>query len=715
MNKLSRLIISVLVLCIVTFTLCGNSYYPSPKKAYTDPQYVDLSGRFYDVGLTSWYKRAVDYAVAFGIFNGTSDSTFEPNTPMHRAMFVTVIARLDGAELNNNQKSKFSDVATGKWYTGAVNWAADNGIINGITENTFEPQTPITREQMCSMLVRYIQKAGIRLQKPIKKAEFEDDALIKSYAKEAVYICQGAGFINGVTPTRFDPRASATRAQIAKILTEFHKDYVYEGRESMPILKAEREKTEKYPEESMRMQGRRAIERSIYNYYINPYVSKDRAEPNTGVLTKVDLDKTHLHGPAYCSGFKLSDVSGKSLSFLMEPYDSFVYYDENGVAVTERQWFDKLKSELGLNVKYTYKDGIDNVKYAIWYMNAGKELDLLYAKDDYFLESLSISRDITDEVMITPGGSSPGVSFPMMKNTMWRNGYRVISPTVSANVLWYNKSLIKKYGLKDPHTMWQKGEWNADSFKKLVKNLPKSDGGKRLTGFVQDKESACLAWSHLYGGGILGIDITRNTFAITDSFSNKKTLEAWEFITDVFGDINFSNDGHLELFEGTAFMSDTIYPIGVFSNCAESVKLDWVPYPNDDIGYAESSGIGMMLPRVTMNEKNVDVAVKFAELWATRYTESVIDNLCILDYYDFNSEQIEEYCAYVSGNYKIENDFDFKVYRPILYSSKLYDFDGSLTALYDCFVPDPKNRVGNVVPKLKDKVTMYAINLLYSN
>ena len=90
---------------------------------------------------------------------GTSDTTFEPNLTMTRAMFVVVMARMDGAEVNNDVSS-FSDVPVGTWYTGAVTWATENDLVLGVGNNQFDPNGAITREQMCVLMDRFVDYYG---------------------------------------------------------------------------------------------------------------------------------------------------------------------------------------------------------------------------------------------------------------------------------------------------------------------------------------------------------------------------------------------------------------------------------------------------------------------------------------------------------------------------------------------------------------------------
>ena len=188
---------------------------------------IDSSEMFNDVDSDRWYKEYVDYVVTNNIFNGMSETDFEPDTAMTRAMFVQVLANLEGVDTENRDvDTVFSDVPSGKWYAPSVKWANENGIVDGVSKTTFEPNAGVTREQMCVLLVRFANYKGLTLNEAVAPKVFSDDANLSNYAKDAVYACQRAGIVSGMTETTFDPKGSATRAQVAKIYTVFHKDYI---------------------------------------------------------------------------------------------------------------------------------------------------------------------------------------------------------------------------------------------------------------------------------------------------------------------------------------------------------------------------------------------------------------------------------------------------------------------------------------------------------
>ncbi len=207
----------------------GNQSFPAynPEKIITIYVTGDSAEMFTDMESGRWYKEYVDYAATFKLMNGMTPTTFEPTTTLNRAMFAQILANMSGVDTSDSSVGTvFTDVPAGKWYTPAVKWAYDNGIVDGMTPTTFEPLEPIQRQQICVMVVRYAEKFGIELTADIEKKAFEDDSNIQNYAKEAVYICQQAGIVDGKTETEFLPKDNATRAEIATIIMRFHKNFI---------------------------------------------------------------------------------------------------------------------------------------------------------------------------------------------------------------------------------------------------------------------------------------------------------------------------------------------------------------------------------------------------------------------------------------------------------------------------------------------------------
>ena len=177
--------------------------------------------RFTDVDLTQWYHEAVDYALLHGLFKGTSATTFEPDAPMTRAMLVTVLHRLEGTPAAG-AGSPFADVASGSWYTDAVAWASASGIVKGYDPGLFGTSGPLTREQLAAILYRYAQYKGYdtSVGEDTNILSYEDASEISEYAIPAVQWACGAGVMQG-DGARLDPKGSATRAQVAAMLMRF--------------------------------------------------------------------------------------------------------------------------------------------------------------------------------------------------------------------------------------------------------------------------------------------------------------------------------------------------------------------------------------------------------------------------------------------------------------------------------------------------------------
>lgn len=175
-----------------------------------------------DVKKSFWGYEAVAFCMSSGLFEGTSASAFEPNATMTRAMFVTVLARLAGAEPEKVTESSFSDVSVKKWYSPYIEWAVKNGIINGIDSRHFAPNDIITREQMCAVLVRYCELLDISLgETPETVEHFTDHSKISPYAVNYVYLAQNAGLITGRNANKFAPDSGATRAECATVFMRF--------------------------------------------------------------------------------------------------------------------------------------------------------------------------------------------------------------------------------------------------------------------------------------------------------------------------------------------------------------------------------------------------------------------------------------------------------------------------------------------------------------
>ena len=174
---------------------------------------------FTDVRESDWFYDDVVFAYENGLFSGTSDTTFSPNTSMTRAMLVTVLYRLEGQPAVNG-RSGFSDVQYNGYYEDAVTWAADNGIVNGTSTSTFSPNVNVTREQMAAILYRYAQYKKYNTAASSSLNSFSDHTSVSGYAVASLQWSVAEKLVNG-SNGKLMPTGNASRAQVAAILHRF--------------------------------------------------------------------------------------------------------------------------------------------------------------------------------------------------------------------------------------------------------------------------------------------------------------------------------------------------------------------------------------------------------------------------------------------------------------------------------------------------------------
>lgn len=178
------------------------------------------STNFTDVEENGWYHTGVDFMVRNGFMNGVADDAFDVDGNLTRAQLVTILYRIAG-EPESTATNPFADVADGQWYTNAVIWAAENGIVKGVNTTTFAPNDQITREQIATILFRYAKAEKVEG----KLAGFPDAGEVSDYAADAMAWAVEQGLINGISEsdgkTYLAPQETATRAQIAVILMRY--------------------------------------------------------------------------------------------------------------------------------------------------------------------------------------------------------------------------------------------------------------------------------------------------------------------------------------------------------------------------------------------------------------------------------------------------------------------------------------------------------------
>ncbi len=416
-------------------------------------------------------------------------------------------------------------------------------------------------------------------------------------------------------------------------------------------------------EQGLEKSERFATEQSKYNFDQNPLINRDR-QVNREAMPSFDINDTGF----VRAGTKISDLRGVKLQFFTaDSFAAWSYRNKKGETINEWQWFKDLKDEIGLDIKYTVKQHEASINGALQYMNAGKQCDVIYTNHAVLCpQALCISKSITSLVNINNLGSSPGVCKTTMDMCKWGNTLRLIAPIGVVDMLWYNQTLNQELGLSDPHIMWEKGKWNWDSFKKYLMSAPKTTrDGNALVTWTCFGTNIPYSWDSTNGTAGMQIDTDAKVPTIINNWDNPQVIAAWEFIASVNQVVNYQQSGewsnsaaggqkeHIGLYLGTTLMSATMYTqVYRDTEYSKHIQINWVPFPkaNTETGQetCQYYGFGMVLPRKTIKPDNEPLALKFMELWATRFTETYFDNLNTFEYYNFNYKQRKQFFDFVT-------------------------------------------------------------------
>ncbi len=186
------------------------------KQAYTyqGADYPPLT--FPDVKRSAWYYEPVEQAYRLGLFQGNTDGLFQPSKNITRAEFALVTANALGADLSGYGASSFTDVPEGKWFSPAVAWAEEAGIMHGDGNGKFRPNAFITRQEMCVVIYQ-----ALEAKKDPESFTFPDDGSIARWAKNAVYQCYALGLVRGDDKGYFSPNGNTLRSEAATVFTKF--------------------------------------------------------------------------------------------------------------------------------------------------------------------------------------------------------------------------------------------------------------------------------------------------------------------------------------------------------------------------------------------------------------------------------------------------------------------------------------------------------------
>lgn len=188
---------------------------------------------FEDIDVTSWYVEGLTFCYSNGIISGAGNTyTFNPKGELTRATFAVMLARAIGADLTAPMANTFSDCdySETSWYASAVEWAALNGYMNGTGEDKFSPNVTMTREQLATVFMRFMQKAEYEVEVAEDiLSDYVDTSAISDWAADGVKYAVSAGLISSTSTSNkvASPKMSVTREQAVKLFTSFMRDYFF--------------------------------------------------------------------------------------------------------------------------------------------------------------------------------------------------------------------------------------------------------------------------------------------------------------------------------------------------------------------------------------------------------------------------------------------------------------------------------------------------------
>ena len=204
-----------------TCSVCGYTYRDAfvPANSENCP-----SEAFKDLADNQWYHEGVDFVLRSGLMKGMSEDVFAPNNNMTRAQLVMVLYRMAGCP-EAKEDAAFKDVAETAWYAEAVAWAVENGITKGVSQDYFNPNDSVTREQMVTFFARFAALNGQDVEVEGDLSAFTDADSVTGYAVRNMVWAVKSGLIAGMGDNTINPKGNATRAQVATILMRYCKTF----------------------------------------------------------------------------------------------------------------------------------------------------------------------------------------------------------------------------------------------------------------------------------------------------------------------------------------------------------------------------------------------------------------------------------------------------------------------------------------------------------
>jgi hypothetical protein len=183
-----------------------------------EPEPVEISStEFLDVLTTDWYAEAIRFVNKRGFMSGMDNGMFEPHMPTSRAMIASVLHRMSGGGIAGIENT-FADVEEGKWYSQAVLWANESGLIMGYSESEYGVDDNVTREQLVTILYRFAKMESQDITNQAPLYSFSDFEQVSDWAKAGVEWAIANGLISGYADNTLSPKENASRAEIAQII-----------------------------------------------------------------------------------------------------------------------------------------------------------------------------------------------------------------------------------------------------------------------------------------------------------------------------------------------------------------------------------------------------------------------------------------------------------------------------------------------------------------
>ena len=217
-KALSLILVVAMLAALACNAIAANTTSTKPTETLLVPETTKVAF-FNDVPSNHWAYKYVNRVVTAALFSGTGKDQFSPGLTMTRAMFVVVLSKLDGAKVDNAAATGFSDVPSGKWFSGAVSWAASKNLVSGYGNGKFGPEDPITRQQLAVLLKQYLNTyKNYTLKENAKITSFVDISTADDYAQDAIEYCRVHGLIGGYGDKTYRPKNAITRAELTAIL-----------------------------------------------------------------------------------------------------------------------------------------------------------------------------------------------------------------------------------------------------------------------------------------------------------------------------------------------------------------------------------------------------------------------------------------------------------------------------------------------------------------